>query len=361
VLDWDVRESVTSIAIPDSVRVITRGAFDYSSALTNVTIGNGVISMESAFSGSDNLTTVTFSQGIEIIPDDALSGCRGLTTVNIPSSVTRIGSDAFYECESLATFSFPENLTSIGARAFVRTGLSNIIFPPRLEVIENWAFADCLSLLSVVFPSSITKIGRGVFADCSQLQSVEFGAGLKVIEEEAFYRTALTNANFPHGLELLGPRSFAYTSLTEVSLPQTLRFVGSDVFFAVPLTNAVVPTAIAGAVPTMGFPASLATELLFGALGDDQGQIAAAEDRGRNEVLQNPGNFNLYSESSIMDMKLGTTMVRKSGDLAIFELQVQTSTNLATQPFTNYGSPVLNAIPMPGDKGFLRIRAAGKD
>ena len=50
-------------------------------------------------------------------------------------------------------------------------------------------------------------------------------------------------------------------------------------------------------------------------------------------------------------------MIQKQGTDATVIFQPQTTTDLAAQPFTNNGTLVTNTIPMPGNKGFLRINA----
>jgi hypothetical protein len=78
---------------------------------------------------------------------------------------------------------------------------------------------------------------------------------------------------------------------------------------------------------------------------------------GRQDVISDPASFNLYDETSIMDLSFGAKMVKKEGGNAVFELRLQTTTNISTQPFSDYGDPVTNTIPMPGRAGFLRVRA----
>ena len=78
---------------------------------------------------------------------------------------------------------------------------------------------------------------------------------------------------------------------------------------------------------------------------------------GRNDVTTNPGAYNLYTSNSIMDLRMGGVMIQKHGSNAIVEFQPQLSTNLTTDPFEDHGSPVTWTIPMPAEKGFIRIRA----
>jgi alpha-tubulin suppressor-like RCC1 family protein len=72
-----------------------------------------------------------------------------------------------------------------------------------------------------------------------------------------------------------------------------------------------------------------------------------------------PGRFDLYTTDAMMDLNLGALTIQKNGQTLTVELQLQSTTNLATQPFTNLGAPVEFQMEMPGNKGFLRVHALG--
>lgn len=77
---------------------------------------------------------------------------------------------------------------------------------------------------------------------------------------------------------------------------------------------------------------------------------------GTSLVTANPSSYNLYTSNSIMDLRMNGLMVQKQGSNAVVTFQTQTTTDL-TQPFTNNGTPITNQVPMPGNKGFIRINA----
>jgi hypothetical protein len=77
---------------------------------------------------------------------------------------------------------------------------------------------------------------------------------------------------------------------------------------------------------------------------------------GTSLVTANPANYGLYTSNSIMDLAMGGLMIQKQGANATVVFQTQTTTNL-TQFFTNNGTPITNTIPMPGNAGFVRVKA----
>ena len=53
-----------------------------------------------------------------------------------------------------------------------------------------------------------------------------------------------------------------------------------------------------------------------------------------------PGRFDLYTANAMLDLNLGALTIQKNGQTVTVELQLQSTTDLATQPFTNLGAPV---------------------
>ena len=88
-----------------------------------------------------------------------------------------------------------------------------------------------------------------------------------------------------------------------------------------------------------------------------QAQFDSNRTAGQNDVISDPMVYGLYNSDSIMDLRMGGLMIQKQGNNATVVFQTQTTTDLATQPFTNTGTPITNTLPMAGDKGFLRIQA----
>ena len=145
------------------------------------------------------MASVSFSEGLTSIRQEAFYGATSLASVSFPESLTSIGRGAFYNATSLASVSFQEGLTSIGTRAFHNTllteadvalpaslvgemkrqwynynciGYTDLVLPEGLITIEYNAFKDCHSLLSVTLPSSLTSIGEGAFWGATALASV---------------------------------------------------------------------------------------------------------------------------------------------------------------------------------------------
>ena len=86
-------------------------------------------------------------------------------------------------------------------------------------------------------------------------------------------------------------------------------------------------------------------------------QFDSNREAGRLDVTSNPSAYGLYTSNSIMDLRMGGLMIEKQGSNAVVAFQPQTSTDLTSQKFTNHGTPFTITIPMPEEKGFIRIKA----
>ena len=181
---------------------------------------------------ADQIKTVTISDGITSICDNAFMGCTSLTEIAIPDSVTAIGRAAFVDCTSLKEIKLPAGLTTIGENSFVNSGLESIALPNSLTVIERNLFTDCHGLNTVTLPDSLTEIGGRAFQNCTAIAEIIIPDTVKLIDYEAFDGCqSLSKANLGSGVERIGDSAFRYcNSLNEITLPNSLTVLGSGVF-----------------------------------------------------------------------------------------------------------------------------------
>ena len=116
-------------------------------------------------------------------------GCTSITEIKIPDSVTKIEMSTFEGCTSLTEIKIPDLVTEIEMYAFEGcTSLTKINFGTGLEKIGISAFKGCTSLTEIKLPKSfkhsITDLqGNGPFFECTNLVSVIFEEGTKIIGE----------------------------------------------------------------------------------------------------------------------------------------------------------------------------------
>lgn len=132
--------------------------FDNSSDVSNVIIkeeyrGKPVTMIGPyAFQNYRSLKSITISNSVIEIMEEAFGGCSSLESITIPDSVTSIGGCAFYGCSSLKSITIPDGVTEI----------------------EYETFKDCSSLKSITIPNSVTSIRGSAFYGCSNLTTVNY-------------------------------------------------------------------------------------------------------------------------------------------------------------------------------------------
>lgn len=260
--------SLESVTIHEGVTTLGLGAFHGCTKLKPVNIPQSVTTMnENVFRDCSALTTVNFANGIllETIPNAGFYN-SGLTSINIPASVTTIGNDAFGRCASLPSITIPVSMTSIGTSAFSGCSLlATVTFADgiNLETIPASCFYECRALESISIPVSVTKIDNEAFRRCSAMISVNFlsNTALTTIGDGAFRGCAeLPSIVIPESVETIGSLGFqACTNLEQVTLPSTLKVISNQLFQESKLSNDFV---IPNSVTTIGESAFKSTTAL---------------------------------------------------------------------------------------------------
>lgn len=100
-------KSLTSITLPNSIKMIKMGAFIFCSSLTSITIPNSVTTIEdNAFLCCSKLTSITIGNSVKSIGYCAFENCESLTEITLPNSVKSLGYYIFGNCFSLETISY---------------------------------------------------------------------------------------------------------------------------------------------------------------------------------------------------------------------------------------------------------------
>ena len=82
----------------------TGWAFYECTALTSITLPEGLTSIGRNSFVSCSLASVTLPEGLTTIGDQAFQDCKSLTSITIPANVTEIGYGAFIDCSGLTDF-----------------------------------------------------------------------------------------------------------------------------------------------------------------------------------------------------------------------------------------------------------------
>lgn len=171
------------------------------------------------YAAAESITKVVVEEGVTYIGDWAFGRLPNVTEIHYPSTVSRIDMTSNYDCPSLTKFVVDQNnavysvandgqvliengslvraavktitaytagdgITTIGMGAFDSSALETLDLN-KVQVIQNYAFADCYNLKDVVIPEGIATIEMTVFQN-SGLQSITIPASVTKIRNYAF-------------------------------------------------------------------------------------------------------------------------------------------------------------------------------
>lgn len=135
---------------------------------------------------------IIIPQGITEITDGAFSN-SGCNEVVFHDGITYIGGDAFIGSSLSGELVLPPNLKHIGGKAFAGTKITKVIFPESLQLMEDGnyntegTFTNCKYLMgTVTLPKNVARLPGGCFAGCSGITGLIIPEGVDIINENAF-------------------------------------------------------------------------------------------------------------------------------------------------------------------------------
>lgn len=284
-------EKLRSVTIPNSVTNIGEMAFRYCLSLTSINVSannSNYSSVDGVLLNKDKTMLITCPEGksgIYTIPNSvtsigkwAFSGCDNLTSVTIPNSVTSIGEQAFSHCNSLTSITIPNSVTTVGNNTFNNLpALQSIVL---YSAPKNMLFSQCPALThitwniksgvdsqkpfneitnqilsftigedveyipanicdgmtnleSIVIPANIKQIGSHAFANCNKLTLVTWNATNSKIDDAIFQNTASKIKCFNFGESVNIIPDFlcdGMSNLTSITIPKDVKVIGKNVF-----------------------------------------------------------------------------------------------------------------------------------
>ena len=156
-------ENCTSLIIPDGIDFLA--GTEWTSGYTWSTNNTGY----------GKVLQLNVPELLSVTIPKSLDNCNGFTDGDIAESAPNgpgyVGFFGLY-CPKLETVRFKDEVTTIPAAFGCCLNLKNIVWPNKVDKIEDYAFLGCTGLETLKIPKTIKDIGRGAFMGCSGLKDI---------------------------------------------------------------------------------------------------------------------------------------------------------------------------------------------
>ena len=232
---------ITSITIPDTVKIIETFAFE-GTLITEIVIPDSVTEIgDEAFGSCKELTTVILSDNLQKL-GGAFNHCekikynkneegsgnflgsknnpllvlmnadRDVESFEIDESTKIIFDGAFMGCTKLKEIEIPDTVKSIGSSTFASMLLFNSEY--------DFEYLNCESLVSVTLPANLGKIPGTMFESCSNLTEIKY---FDVKKQEMV-------VGLPKGLKEIGDGAFAGSGIESIVIPSGVTTIDNSAF-----------------------------------------------------------------------------------------------------------------------------------
>ena len=123
---------------------------------------------------------------VQSIEDNAFYNSR-MESVFIPSSVDIIEEYAFADCYWLKDVTISYGVEAIWNSAFSETAISEIVIPGSVEYIERYAFSDCEDLHTVILQEGVEILESDVFSGCKRLETLCIPKSFRFADDDLNY------------------------------------------------------------------------------------------------------------------------------------------------------------------------------
>ncbi|EAY23731.1 Leucine Rich Repeat family protein [Trichomonas vaginalis G3] len=235
--------SLKSITLPETLTELGDGAFTGTGEI-NITSFSPAFYSENFLTYKDNKETLILYTGSNTDNDlSIINYCKSISDLTFKDKKLRdvtfqsedpeinmtIGKQAF-QSSTIRSIIFPPGLVSIGINAFDRCGsLKNVTFKGnKLKSIPNYCFNNNKNLEHITLPSSIEIIGEYAFANCPHIGDIGISGMINLISvgAYAFFYSGLSTANLANSGCVVDIKCFMGSSISELtissSIPQQL-------------------------------------------------------------------------------------------------------------------------------------------
>ncbi|GMO18852.1 MAG: hypothetical protein Pg6A_05510 [Termitinemataceae bacterium] len=259
---------LTSVTIPDSVKIIEESAFE-DNKLVKVTIGKGVTTIKGGAFANNKLTSVIIPDGVDIsgsYQSRSSGGAHVYGFYKNPLSKVTLGTDCFFSKETFGRFAFfsywcngrkagtytvDETFDKNWEAAWYKTnrpgkqstdGYSYAETPYGMAIVNYYGSSKRLEIPDKLDNKPVKYI-EGL--DKKGLTGVRIPDSVVAIWNDAFSNNNLTSGvTLGNGVNYIGKRAFENSKLTSVTIGNSVKYIGLSAFYKNQLTSVVIPDSV---------------------------------------------------------------------------------------------------------------------
>lgn len=141
-----------------------------------------------------------------------------------------------YPKDKKGKYEIPEGTKTIWRNAFKESNIPAVKIADSVTHIQSYAFHSCSNLESIEFGAGISDFGffgsSGIFAACNSLKEIEIPSAVENLAAYMFDGSPIETIIFHEGLKQIRSYDFADCPITDITFPTSLESIGSYNFYS---------------------------------------------------------------------------------------------------------------------------------
>lgn len=135
------------LTLPSTIRTLEGWCFHACTALTEITLPEGLTTMKDDVFSRSGLTSITLPNSLTSMRNGCFSRCYNLAEVNLGNGLTWLDEGVFWESSSLKSIIIPDCVTEIYDNCFYYSAIEEITIPASVTSFRyDSSFAGCNNL-----------------------------------------------------------------------------------------------------------------------------------------------------------------------------------------------------------------------